>query len=114
MKKLLLVFFVLSCFLLPAVAQQKTVTGTVTGAEDNLPVIGATVMIKGTATGVATDLDGKYSISAPEGAVLEFRYVGMKTKEVTVGTSNVYNVTLELESIGIDEIVVVGYGTQIK
>ena len=114
MKKLLLVFFVLNCFLLSAVAQQKMVTGTVTGAEDNLPVIGATVMIKGTATGVATDLDGKYSIAAPEGTVLEFRYVGMKTKEITVGTSTVYNVTLELESIGIDEIVVVGYGTQIK
>jgi TonB-dependent starch-binding outer membrane protein SusC len=114
MKKLLLVFFVFNCFLLTVVAQQKTITGVVTGSEDGLPVIGATVMIKGTATGVATDLDGKYSLQAAEGAVIEFRYVGMKTKEVVVGTSNVYNVTMELESIGIDEIVVVGYGTQIK
>jgi TonB-linked SusC/RagA family outer membrane protein len=114
MKKLLLVFFVFYCFLLSAAAQQKMVTGTVKGAEDNLPVIGATVLLKGTTVGVSTDLDGKYSISASEGAVIEFRYVGMKTKEITVGTSNAYNVTLELESIGIDEIVVVGYGTQIK
>jgi len=114
MKKLLLVFFVLNCFLLSAMAQQKMITGVVTGAEDNLPVIGATVMIKGTTVGVATDLDGKYTISVAEGAVIEIRYVGMKTKEITVGTSNVYNVTLDLESIGIDEIVVVGYGTQIK
>ena len=92
MKKLLMVFFVFICFLLSAAAQQKTITGVVTGAEDNLPVIGATVMIKGTTVGVATDLDGKYSIAVTEGAVIEFRYVGMKTKEVTVGTSNVYNV----------------------
>jgi TonB-dependent starch-binding outer membrane protein SusC len=114
MKKLLLVFFVLSVFLLPVAAQQKTVTGTVTDATDNQPVIGATVLVKGSATGVATDLDGKYSISVSEGSILEFRYVGMKAKEVVVGTSNVYNVVLEVESIGLDEVVVVGYGTQIK
>jgi TonB-linked SusC/RagA family outer membrane protein len=114
MKKLLLVFFVFSVFLLPVAAQQKTVTGTVTGEADNQPVIGATVLVKGSATGVATDLDGKFSISVSEGSILEFRYVGMKTKEVVVGTSNVYNVVLEVESIGLDEVVVVGYGTQIK
>jgi TonB-linked SusC/RagA family outer membrane protein len=114
MRKLLLLFFVLCGFLLTAAAQQKTVTGTVTGAEDNLPVIGATVLVKGTSTGTATDVDGKYSISVPAGATLEFRYVGMKTKEVIVGTSNVYDITLESELIGINEVVVVGYGTQIK
>jgi TonB-linked SusC/RagA family outer membrane protein len=114
MRKLLLLFFVFCGFLLTAAAQQKTVTGTVTGAEDNLPVIGATVQIKGTTTGSATDVDGKFSISAPAGATLEFRYVGMKTKEIVVGTSNVYEVLLESELIGINEVVVVGYGTQIK
>ena len=114
MRKLLLLFFVLCSFLLPAAAQQKTITGTVTGAEDNLPIIGATVQIKGTATGVASDMDGKYQISATEGATLEFRYVGMKTREVVIGTANVYNVALESDIIGINEVVVVGYGTQIK
>jgi TonB-dependent starch-binding outer membrane protein SusC len=114
MKKLILLFFMFCVFLLPLLAQQKTITGVITGAEDKLPVIGATVQIKGTNTGVATDPDGKYQISAPEGAVLEIRYVGMKTTEIIVGTSSVYNVALEYESIGIDEIVVVGYGTQIK
>ncbi|TFG42583.1 MAG: SusC/RagA family TonB-linked outer membrane protein, partial [Bacteroidia bacterium] len=114
MKKLLLLLFVLCGLLLPVNGQQKTITGTVTGTEDNLPVIGLTVLVKGTTIGVVTDVNGKYQINAPEGSTLEFRYIGMKTKEVVVGTANVYNVEMELEAIGLDEIVVVGYGTQIK
>jgi TonB-linked SusC/RagA family outer membrane protein len=114
MKKLLLLFLVFCSFLLPAVAQQKAVTGTVTGAEDNLPVIGATVLIKGTTTGTATDLDGKYSINVAEGATLEFRYVGMRTREAIVGTSNVIDIKLEYDVMGIDEVIVVAYGTQRK
>ncbi len=114
MKKILLLFFVFCGLLLPAIGQQKTVTGTVTGSEDNQPIIGVTVLVKGTTVGVITDVNGKYQINAPSGSTLEFRYVGMKTKEVTVGTASVYDVGLETESIGLDEIVVVGYGTQIK
>jgi TonB-linked SusC/RagA family outer membrane protein len=114
MRKLLLVFFVFCGFLLPVVAQQKTVSGTVTGAEDNLPIAGATVQIKGTSTGVNTDIDGKYQISAAVGATIEIRFVGMKTKEIIVGASNVYNVALDLDLVGVNEVVVVGYGTQIK
>lgn len=114
MKKILLLFFVFCGLLLPAIGQQKTVTGTVTGSEDNQPIIGVTVLVKGTTVGVVTDLNGKYQINAPSGSTLEFRYVGMKTREVAVGTASVYDVALETESIGLDEIVVVGYGTQIK
>ena len=114
MRKLLLLIFVFCGFLLPATAQQKTITGTVTGAEDRLPVIGATVQLKGTSNGVATDLDGKFQISAFIGAALEIRYVGMKTKEVVVGASNVYDVSLNYDLVGVNEVVVVGYGTQIK
>jgi TonB-linked SusC/RagA family outer membrane protein len=112
MRKLLLFFFVLFGFLLSVSAQQKTISGTVTGAEDNLPVIGATVQIKGTTTGVATDLDGKFQISALEGATLEIRYVGMRTKEVVVGTSNTIDIKLEYDVFGVDEVIVVAYGTQ--
>jgi TonB-linked SusC/RagA family outer membrane protein len=114
MKKILLLFFVFCGLLLPSIGQQKTVTGTVTGSEDSQPIIGVTVLVKGTTVGVVTDLNGKYQINAPSGSTLEFRYVGMKTREVTVGTASVYDVALETESIGLDEIVVVGYGTQIK
>ena len=100
--------------MLPVSGQQRAVAGTVTGSENNQPIVGVTVLVKGTTVGVVTDLNGKYQINAPAGSTLEFRYVGMKTKEVVVGTAVVYNVTLETESIGLDEIVVVGYGTQIK
>lgn len=114
MRKLLFLFFLFCGFLLPAAAQQKTITGTVTGKEDNLPVIGATVLIKGTSTGSLTDLNGKYQISAQPGATIEFRYVGMKAKEILVGASNIYDVSLEFDLVGVNEVVVVGYGTQIK
>ena len=114
MRKLLFLFFLFCGFLLPVVAQQKTITGTVTGSEDNLPVIGATVLIKGSSTGSLTDLNGKYSIVGQPGATIEFRYVGMKTKEVVIGASNVYDITLEYDLVGVNEVVVVGYGTQIK
>jgi TonB-dependent starch-binding outer membrane protein SusC len=114
MKKLFLLFLVICGFLSLANGQQKTITGTITGSEDNLPVAGVTVLVKGTTTGVLSDINGKYQIVAPAGSTIEFRYVGMKTKEVVVGPSNVYDISLELEQIGLDEIVVVGYGTQIK
>jgi TonB-dependent starch-binding outer membrane protein SusC len=114
MRKLLLLFFVFCGLLLSASGQQKTVTGTVTSSEDNLPLAGVTVLVKGTTVGALTDINGKYQINAPVGSTLEFRYIGMKTKEFVVGTSNVYDVTLETEAIGLNEIVVTGYGTQIK
>jgi TonB-dependent starch-binding outer membrane protein SusC len=114
MKKLLLLFFMLCGLLLAVNGQQKTITGTVTGTDDGQPVIGATVTVKGTSLGVPTDTKGRYQISAAPGNVLEFRYVGMKTREITVGESNVIDVALETELLGVDEVVVVGYGTQIK
>jgi len=114
MKRLLLLLFVLFGFLLPVNSQQRTITGTVTSAEDGQPVAGATVMIKGTTTGTSTDINGKYQISAAPGVVLEFRFLGMTTKEVTVGTSTVVDVALEYELTGVDEVVVVGYGSAIK
>lgn len=114
MRKVLILFFLFCGFLLPAMAQQKTITGTVTGTLDNQPVIGATVLVKGTSNGVITDMNGKYQISAPQGASLEFRYVGMKTTEVVIGTASVYDIALEYDLVGVNEVVVVGYGTQIK
>lgn len=110
MRKLLMMIFVFISFLLTAFGQQKTVTGTVKGAEDGLPVIGATVQVKGSTTGTATDIDGKYQIVVPEGATLVFRYVGMKNAEVVVGTSNLVDVTMNYDLLGVDEVVVVAYG----
>ena len=88
-----------------------TVSGVVTDDQGE-PVIGASVMVKGALTGAATDLDGKYSISVPANAVLEYSFVGMATQTVNVnGRSNI-NITLLPDTTFLDQAVVVGYGSQ--
>lgn len=89
-------------------AQDKVISGTVTD-ESGLPLPGATVIIKGTSKGTSTDFDGKYSIGAPQGAILEFSYVGYNNKDVTVGASNVIDVSLEPGNV-LEEVVVAAFG----
>ncbi|WP_373518206.1 carboxypeptidase-like regulatory domain-containing protein [Pricia sp.] len=93
--------------------QEKTVTGTVTD-QDKLPLPGVNVLVKGTTNGTQTDFDGNYSISAIEAQILVFSYLGQKTVEAEVQTSNTINVQLEEDASQLDEVVVVGYGTQSK
>ena len=100
---LLLAFFVQISF-----AQEKTVSGTV--SESSGPLPGVSVLIKGTTQGTETDFDGKYSIKAKTGDVLVFSYLGYKSVERTVGSSNTINVTLEEGGETLDEIVVTAYG----
>ena len=93
--------------------QQKVVTGKVTDATGaSLP--GASVIVKGTTTGVITDNSGNFTISTPENATLQFSFVGMKTQEIAVGDKTSINVTLAEETVGIEEVVAIGYGTQKK
>jgi len=94
--------------------QQKSVSGKVTDSTGGgLP--GVSIIIKGTTTGAITDANGKfYFANVPSDAALLFSFVGMRSEEVKVGTKSVINVTLEEESIGIDEVVAIGYGTQKK
>jgi len=91
--------------------QQKSVSGKVTDLSGNsLP--GVSVVVKGTTTGVITDMDGKYTLPrVDENATLQFSFVGMKMQEVAVGNKSIINVVLEEETIGIEEVVAVGYGT---
>lgn len=99
----------------PAVTQQQgKVTGVVLDANGE-PIIGASVMIKGTSTGSITDLDGKFVIAnAPKNATIQVSYVGYKTQSVALnGRSNI-KVTLEEDAAALDEVVVVGYGVQKK
>jgi len=93
-------------------AQDITVNGVVTGDGESL--IGATVLIKGTTIGTTTEIDGSYSISAPANGVLEFSYIGFGKVEVPVEMRNNIDVVLNAEGSVLDEIVVVGYGTQKK
>lgn len=94
--------------------QDKKVTGKVTDPTGT-PIPGASVVLKGTTTGVTTDIDGNFSLSLPMDAkTLIFSFVGMRSQEVAIGSKNTIGVVLEDESIGIDQVVVIGYGTQKK
>ena len=91
-----------------------TVTGTVTD-ETGQSLIGVTVLVKGTSTGSVTDFEGKYSVDVEnEDAVLTFSYTGYKTREIVVGTQTVIDVQMDTDVAALDEVVVVGYGTQKK
>ena len=91
----------------------NTVSGTVTDTQGE-PVIGARVNVKGESTGVSTDLNGRFTIKARPGQVLEISSVGMTKKEVTVGADGKVNVTLAEDANVLDEVVAIGYGTQKK
>ena len=93
-------------------AFQSTITGTITDAS-GVPLPGANVVIKGTSTGAAAEFDGNYSIEASPGDILVFSYTGYNSSEITVGTSNVINATLE-EGLTLDEVVVTGYTVESK
>jgi len=90
---------------------QKTVSGTV--SDENGPLPGVNVLIKGTKTGAETDFDGKYAIQAKQGDVLVFSYIGMATIEKEVGSANVIDVLMLPDNV-LEEVVIVGYGTTTK
>ena len=92
-------------------SQNKAVTGVVTSATDNEPLIGVSVQVKETATGGITDIDGKFSVNAEQGQTLIFSYIGYQTQEIQVGASSVINVVLKEDTEMLDEVVVVGYGS---
>lgn len=93
---------------------QITVNGTIT-SEDQQPLIGATVLVKGTSTGAVTDLDGKFTVQVPDqNAVLVIGYTGFAEQEITVGTQTQLNIMLKVDIQRLNELVVVGYGSQKK
>jgi TonB-linked SusC/RagA family outer membrane protein len=97
-----------------AASQPKVVSGTVT-EENGDPLLGATVVVKGTTVGTVTDLSGKFTLSVPaDGEMLIFSYVGLATQEVEIGEQRIFNIILTSETLGLDEVVVVGYGVQKK
>ena len=110
--KALKVFILMAVFLLlsfSSYAQEKTISGTVYD-DQGYPLPGVTVVQKGTTKGTITDIDGKYTFSAPKGSVLVFSFVGMETEELTVGESNVLNLNMRLTSMELKEIQIIGYG----
>ncbi|MDO6437309.1 TonB-dependent receptor [Cyclobacterium sp. 1_MG-2023] len=90
-----------------------TVSGTVTD-ESGMPIPGATVSVPGTNIGTATDLDGKFSLTVDENAQIVFSFIGFESQTVNVGNRSTINITLVEDTQSLDEVVVVGYGTQEK
>ncbi len=108
------IFLLASClWLMHGLALGQAVSGKVTDAATHEELIGATVMVKGTTTGSITDFNGVYRIDAPKGSTLVVSYIGKESVEIKV-TSNKHDVELRDNSFSIDEVVVVGYGTQKK
>lgn len=110
-----LLTLLLTLFLAGGVLAQRTVSGRVTEQAGGEPLIGATILVKGTSTGATTDLDGRYSIRvSSDNDILVVKYTGFRGQEVTVGNRSTVDVILEPNDELIDEVVVIGYGKQIK
>ncbi|MCL1932286.1 MAG: carboxypeptidase-like regulatory domain-containing protein, partial [Candidatus Azobacteroides sp.] len=106
-KTLLFLLFLLSAIEITA---QTTVTGAVSD-ESGEPLIGVSVSVKGTSTGVITDVNGAYSINAPGNAILYFNYLGMKPIEMEIKNRKAIDVVMSVDKKELDEVVVIGYGT---
>jgi len=114
MKKILLLFLSIMTTFELLIAQDIRVTGTVS-ADDGETLPGVSILIKGSTVGVVTDIDGNYSLNVPsDQSVLTYSYVGFLTSEETIGGRSVIDVALNLDVAQLDEIIVVGYGTQKK
>ena len=97
----------------PGIQQSNTITGVVVDANGE-PIIGANVVVKGTTNGTITDIDGRFSLEAPGNAVLSISYIGFNSKDVAVNGQTSLQVKLLEDTQKLDEVVVVGYGTQKK
>lgn len=114
MKRGLLIFLAMLCLAAQAWAQDRKVSGKVKDETSGTPLPGVTVKIKGTSVGAATDIQGNYSLTVPEHAVLVFSFVGYLTQEKNAGGLSVVDVSLATNSQSLGEVVVAAYGTQTK
>jgi len=94
--------------------QQRSITGTVVDKQ-GIPLPGVSIVLKGTTTGTITDVNGNYHLAdVPDNGILVFSFIGMATQEITLAGSSKVDVQMVEDSLGLDEVVVVGYGTQKK
>jgi TonB-linked SusC/RagA family outer membrane protein len=113
LRSLCMLFFL--CWSFSVLAQEIGVTGKVTSGADGSALPGASVLIKGTTTGVPTDVEGNYYLQVPsKESILVFSMIGMTAQEIPVGSQTVLNVVLQEDARSLNEVVVVGYGTQRK
>lgn len=115
MRKLIILSIVFLTFQLDLFAQESiTVEGTITETGTGMPIPGANILEKGTENGVMSDFDGNYSIEVPEDAVLKISFIGYASKQIQVNGRNQLDIVMENEASALEEVVVVGYGTQRK
>ena len=117
-KKTYMVLFLSAFFLCSlnnVIAQNKTISGTVTDADLGGPLPGVTILVKGTSKGASTDFDGNYTLNdVDSNAILVFSYIGYKTQEVNIAGKETVNIALTPDLESLDEVVVIGYGTARK
>jgi TonB-linked SusC/RagA family outer membrane protein len=113
MRKILLLGFLFMGFSATLFAQDRTVSGKVTGSDDGLPIPGVNVVLKGTTAGTVTDADGAYKLTLPTaGGTLVFSFIGMQTQEIAIGDQTVVDVTLLSDVSQLGEVVVTAAGIQ--
>jgi len=110
-KMKMLWFFLLAVFTLPAFAQEKSISGTVSDASTKEPLVGVTVQVAGTTNGAATDFDGKFTLKVNSGQKLVISFVGYVSQTIAVGQQTTFKIALAPQTQGLDEVVVIGYGT---
>lgn len=113
-QKLSMILVVFCLFGFVSVEAQVTVKGTVSDANNGGPIPGVNITEKGTSKGVVSDFDGNYSIEVSSGATLRFSYVGYATQDISVSGKTALDVAMVEQSEGLNEVIVVGYGTQKK
>ena len=122
MIKLVCVILMFHCFIIEetygitqeetAITQENVTINGVVRDSDGEPLPGATITVQGTTIGTVSDLEGRYSLSVPEGAVLRVSYIGYETQRINIGTRTTIDITLREDAAAMDEVVVIGYGTQ--
>lgn len=110
-KMKMLWFFLLAVLTLPAFAQEKSISGVVTDASNKEPLIGVTIVVEGTTNGAATDIDGKFNLKVTSGQKLVVSFVGYVSQTIVVGQQTSFKIALSPQTQGLEEVVVIGYGT---
>ena len=115
MKKISILFLILLCSCTFLYAQQFSITGVITDKKLKEPIIGASVIVKGTTNGTVTDLDGNFTLQVSKENVLVISFIGYITQEIKVNENqSSYNIQMSEDTQTLDEVVVVGFGTQRK
>lgn len=112
MRKLFLLWAMLTSTVV--IYAQNRVTGVVTSEADGAPLPGVSITVKGTTTGATTDANGRYAIIAPEKSRLVFSFIGYLAQEIAIGNNSTINVQMTVDTKQLNEVVVVGYGSQVK